>query len=89
MGVTWNYFCCGWNLNVMTAHQLFECFTSTVIEDTPQAEDSIMEHDNGNVTLMKTVTEDMTYTVSRRINGGGRLHVLILTPQFEPGPSQS
>ena len=35
----------------MTAQQLFEFVTSTVIEDTPEAQDSIMEHDDGNVTL--------------------------------------
>ena len=53
----------------MAAQQLFEFVTSTVIEDTPDAEDSIMEHDDGNVTLMKTATEDKTCTVSRLING--------------------
>ena len=49
----------------MTAQKLFEFVTSTVIEDTPEAEDSIMEHDDGNVTLMKTAAEDTACTVSR------------------------
>ena len=49
----------------MTSQQLFELFTSTVIEDTPEAEDNTMEHVDGNVTLMKTAMEDTPCTVSR------------------------
>ncbi|KAL7535428.1 hypothetical protein ACHAXR_006482 [Thalassiosira sp. AJA248-18] len=50
------------NLNVMTTRQLFEFVTSTVIADTREAEasamDSIMEHVDGNVSLMENSTED-------------------------------
>jgi RIO kinase 1 len=50
------------NLNVMTTRQLFEFVTSTVIEDTPEAEstamDSIMEHVDENVNLMEKSTDD-------------------------------
>ncbi|KAL9191519.1 hypothetical protein ACHAXT_001225 [Thalassiosira profunda] len=50
------------NLNVMTTRQLFEFVTSTVIEDTPEAEaaamDSIMEHVDGNVHAMEAATDD-------------------------------
>ncbi len=50
------------NLNVMTTRQLFEFVTSTVIEDTPEAEvaamDSIMNHVDGNATLLESATED-------------------------------
>jgi len=57
-----DYFARSGNLNVMTTRQLFEFVTSINIEDTPEAEsaamDSIMEHVDGNVTLMETATED-------------------------------
>ncbi|KAL7473087.1 hypothetical protein ACHAXS_013490 [Conticribra weissflogii] len=50
------------NLNVMTTRQLFEFVTSTVIEDTPEAEsaalDSIMEHVDSNAMLMEKASEN-------------------------------
>ena len=50
------------NLNVMTTRQLFEFVTSTVIEDTPEAEvlamDSIMNHVDENATFLESATED-------------------------------
>lgn len=50
------------NLNVMTTRQLFEFVTSTVIEDTPEAEsaalDSIMEHVDSNALLLEKASEN-------------------------------
>lgn len=49
------------NLNVMTTRQLFEYVTSTVIDDTPEAEsaalDSIMEHVDSSATLLEKATD--------------------------------
>ena len=49
------------NLNVMTTRQLFEFVTSTVIEDTPEAEsaalDSIIQHVDTNANLLENATE--------------------------------
>jgi len=57
-----DYFRKAGDLNVMTTRQLFEFVTSTVIEDTPQAEstamDSIMAHVDVNTTLMEKSTDD-------------------------------
>ena len=50
------------NLSVMTTRQLFEFVTSTMIEDTPEAEaaalDSIMKHADSNAVVMDKASEN-------------------------------
>ena len=72
------------NLNVMTTRQLFEFVTSTVIEDTPEAEnealDSIMEHVGSSATLL----EKATINERRALNQQESVDEAVFMSQFLP-----
>ena len=72
------------NLNVMTTRQLFEFVTSSVIEDTPEAEsaalDSIMDHVGSSATLLETATIDER----RALNQQESVDEAVFMSQFLP-----
>lgn len=72
------------NLNVMTTRQLFEFVTSSVIEDTPEAEsaalDSIMDHVGSSATLL----ENATVHERRALNQQESVDEAVFMSQFLP-----
>eukprot|EP00986_Skeletonema_menzelii_P006707 scaffold2549_cov122-Skeletonema_menzelii.AAC.1 len=72
------------NLNVMTTRQLFEFVTSSVIEDTPEAEsaalDSIMDHVGSSATLL----ENATVHQRRALNQQESVDEAVFMSQFLP-----
>ena len=72
------------NMNVMTTRQLFEFVTSSVIEDTPEAEsaalDSIMDHVGSSATLL----ENATVHERRALNQQESVDEAVFMSQFLP-----